>query len=86
LKFKHYLFHCASEGKVIALYTTPWRVRIVVQNYMDTPQGGYRQHEVLHANFNKWLADAMGDAITGTNTEQLAAVVASLKKPEDEAK
>jgi hypothetical protein len=82
LQFKHYLFHCAAKNEFVALYSSPVQVRIVVQNYGGGDLPGYVPHEVAHAHFNKWLAGAMGDSITGTTSEQLAAVIETLKKSE----
>jgi len=80
MKFKSFLFGCPVDGKAVALYTDPIRIRLIVQDYNGNKLDGYRQHEVPHRYaLNEWLAGAMGEHITECSEEQLKAVIEELK-------
>lgn len=79
MKFESFLFGCPAQGKAVALYTDPRRVKLIVQDYNGNKLDGYRQHEVSHDHLDRWLAGAMGDAITEYSEEQLKAVIEELK-------
>jgi hypothetical protein len=80
MHFESYLFGCATEGKVVAIYSDVWHVELRVQTYDGIKLDGYETHIVRHANFNKWVANALGDNITKESIVQLLTVIEALKK------